>query len=580
MTREDNADSLRQIDKLKLGDAIASGAYGSVWKVNNVVFKDKKKDDEKRELCLKMIGTNLEFGIGSPIEIDILCRLRHPNLMHCIAFKGVNPPTSKKESTLGLLMPLCVSQIFTFCRTYHPSVQTKLKLFLDIAQGLQFLHSSGILHLDIKPDNVLIEVDYASNSISGSKKGVIADFGLSVYHNGSGVKHLSNLVVTEQYKAPEIKKSGIITYTTGTDVWALGCVFFYSFADSKSLLSLPNDIQSKLVGEPKRFDFMLSMVSNIVNGYKDSSNSPLRHGSKPQNPITTTEIDIARLLTGMLDPNPRTRFNVMEIVRCLEVLNKPNDESSEPITNNFINSPINHLLTSYTSGNIGHIKFGSYFPDYPISVTWYLVFDAIIRLTIKVEASVEIFFLACDMFHRVYPLFPDAKDYGDLALLSSTCFWIATKSIGEPFVKSSVIVDIMKMIKVSLDIQDAPQSISKHYQGNQSESLVRMERAIIEVIDGLIYQPNLYSYCRHSFNELTNAFETLRHPSIYYKALSNQVQLNSSTTLKHTRNNLDIDQTPFANYYSNTTYYKYMRTCAGGNVLSHLTKLFTLDSSK
>ncbi|XP_063813633.1 protein kinase C delta type-like [Pseudophryne corroboree] len=84
----------------------------------------------------------------------------------------------------------------------------------EILCGLQFLHTRGIVHRDIKTDNILLDA-------AGHVK--IADFGLSVM-NVHGDKKISGQTGTLYYMAPEITSN--IPYNTTVDLFSFGVVLF------------------------------------------------------------------------------------------------------------------------------------------------------------------------------------------------------------------------------------------------------------------------------------------------------------------------------------------------------------------
>ncbi len=102
-----------------------------------------------------------------------------------------------------------------------PSYQ---EVLLQMARGLQYIHSKNLIHRDVKPENILISYDNPA---------VIkwADFGLSrSVTTGSKSFAWSDLKGTERWFAPElmdetdeIKVKG----STKCDIFALGCVFFF-----------------------------------------------------------------------------------------------------------------------------------------------------------------------------------------------------------------------------------------------------------------------------------------------------------------------------------------------------------------
>ncbi|KAJ8882395.1 hypothetical protein PR048_014203 [Dryococelus australis] len=91
-----------------------------------------------------------------------------------------------------------------------------IKVFLyQILRGLKYLHSARILHRDIKPGNLLVN----SNCVLK-----ICDFGLARVEEPDQAKHMTQEVVTQYYRAPEILM-GARHYSAAVDVWSVGCIF-------------------------------------------------------------------------------------------------------------------------------------------------------------------------------------------------------------------------------------------------------------------------------------------------------------------------------------------------------------------
>lgn len=109
------------------------------------------------------------------------------------------------------------------------------RLFREIAEGLEHIHSKGMIHRDLKPGNIFL------NS-SGHIK--IGDFGLATFHkhpmskqssilaNTSMIEQLhaqdgeTGLVGTAAYIAPEILRPTTVRYTQKVDLYSLGIIFF------------------------------------------------------------------------------------------------------------------------------------------------------------------------------------------------------------------------------------------------------------------------------------------------------------------------------------------------------------------
>ena len=91
----------------------------------------------------------------------------------------------------------------------------------DILSGLFAVHSTGLIHRDLKPDNILI-------CLNGSAK--LGDFSLGGFVNPSGLTGHDAMIGTPAYFAPELVDGS--SATVATDLYSVGMILFESLTGS------------------------------------------------------------------------------------------------------------------------------------------------------------------------------------------------------------------------------------------------------------------------------------------------------------------------------------------------------------
>lgn len=100
-----------------------------------------------------------------------------------------------------------------------------LQLMKDVTSGLEFLHSRGILHLDLKPANVLLHWD----DDALLPKALLSDFGSSLSQHQNWMRTRTGNTGTLEYMAPETivpHEGQLAELTSKADIWSLGILLY------------------------------------------------------------------------------------------------------------------------------------------------------------------------------------------------------------------------------------------------------------------------------------------------------------------------------------------------------------------
>ncbi|EKD18963.1 glycogen synthase kinase-3 beta [Drepanopeziza brunnea f. sp. 'multigermtubi' MB_m1] len=185
---------------------VGNGSFG-------VVFQTKLSPSGE-DAAIKRVLQDKRFKNR---ELQIMRIVRHPNIVELKAFYYSNGER-KDEVYLNLVqeyVPETVyraSRYFNKMKTTMPILEVKLYIY-QLFRALAYIHSQGICHRDIKPQNLLLDPG------SGILK--LCDFGSAkiLVENEPNVSY----ICSRYYRAPELI-FGATNYTTKIDVWSTGCV--------------------------------------------------------------------------------------------------------------------------------------------------------------------------------------------------------------------------------------------------------------------------------------------------------------------------------------------------------------------
>jgi len=145
-------------------------------------------------------------------------------------------------------------------KKYQLTLHIKLLIAIDTAQGMNFLHSSNILHRDLKPDNLLVST-FDPTAITRVK---INDFGTSreLVSNISMTANITKAIGTPAFMAPEILNKQ--PYKFPADVFSYGVTLYHLFAEIEPYFNFQSVFQiAGFVTSGKRLDIPTNIPREI-----------------------------------------------------------------------------------------------------------------------------------------------------------------------------------------------------------------------------------------------------------------------------------------------------------------------------
>lgn len=189
----------------KIGEGGVSIVYRAVDEQNqNFAIKFLKPE---------LISDYLDDRIRFKREIEIVEQLNHPGIARYFSYGEYNGiPFLVMEFIDGADLHKLLMD------GWLPTIEEAVRIVMNIAQILEYVHSKGVVHRDLKPGNLMI--------LKNKQNLKIIDFGLAQLYELSKLRDIDSIVGTFAYMSPEA--TGMIKKDIDerSDLYSLGVIFY------------------------------------------------------------------------------------------------------------------------------------------------------------------------------------------------------------------------------------------------------------------------------------------------------------------------------------------------------------------
>lgn len=449
-----------------VGDLVGKGTYGSVFNTGKgyAIKIMKRGDEDVNELDAVQLN-----AIAYP-----LC-MSHPNII-----KYYNVTFKKKE--IRLIMKSYEGDLTKLIRG-EPALVSQVDFFksmsFQLVAAVAYLTSRGIIHGDIKPENIL----YRRCSDSPLQyKFVLADFDLAHGRHCEGNGYTMNTLYTLYYRPPELLVFGL-PYNESAEVWALGVTLVNVF------------LRTQLFRGNTREQMILEIYRRIPPGKTQFFIPSTVRKNLEQNPPDyaplTRNSDVNEFLRKMLPIAPSDRASIFALQydpflagvadiphQCVETRLVNANRCIDRI--NFFDRHINYISLLSNSG---------VYPYWHTLVSWMVDLESHFRYTIRNTIA------AVELMSR-YFLFNPGFLKSKLQLYAASAMYIATifNGVGltseefsfvtaKTFSSREVVdmaIEMLKTINFDLCAKTGYDEIFRH-QGLIREDILKMATRLLRI---------------------------------------------------------------------------------------------------
>jgi len=271
-------------ERYQIEEVLGDGGLGRVYKARHVRMS--------RRFAIKVpfgeVGYDRKARARLANEAEATSRLDHPNVI------GVVDVGESAAGLFYIAMDLADGPALAELIDAGPiAIADVLTIFAQLADGLTHAHERGLVHRDLKPDNVVV-----STRGDGTLQARVIDFGLALVAEDEPKTRLTTqgmVVGTPCYMAPEQATGEELDHRT--DLFALGIILYELLAGRLPFDGTPNEVARQNLASPlppiaERSGRAVDPLHEAVVGW-------LTRKRKDERPATTREVlDLARHLVA------------------------------------------------------------------------------------------------------------------------------------------------------------------------------------------------------------------------------------------------------------------------------------------
>ncbi len=205
-----------QIGPYKLLQKIGEGGFG-------VVYMAEQERPVRRKVALKVIKPGMDSQeVISRFEAEeqALALMDHPNIAR--VFDAGATESGRPYFVMELVKGIPITD---FCDKSDLTPEERLGLFMSVCNAVQHAHQKGVIHRDIKPNNVLVTLH------DGEPVVKVIDFGVAKATNVRLTERtlftrFEQMIGTPMYMSPEQAEMSGLDVDTRTDIYSLGVLLY------------------------------------------------------------------------------------------------------------------------------------------------------------------------------------------------------------------------------------------------------------------------------------------------------------------------------------------------------------------
>jgi len=284
--------------KYKVQRQIGDGGMGDV-------FLAEQTMPVRRLVAIKLVKPGMdskEILARFDAERQALAVMDHPNI--CKVFDAGTAPNGRPFFAMEYVKGIPITQL---CDERQLAPNERLELFITVCKAVQHAHQKGIIHRDIKPGNILVEV------VDGKPVPKVIDFGLAkalghkLTEKSFVATEYGKWVGTLEYSSPE-QAEGRFDIDTLSDVYSLGVLLYELLAGSPpftraEMLQSGEDEMKRLIREKEP-----SKPSTKLNS---SQNLPTIAANRHLEPAKLTKLvrgELDWIVMKALEKEPERRY--------------------------------------------------------------------------------------------------------------------------------------------------------------------------------------------------------------------------------------------------------------------------------